>query len=70
IRAFGLEISANRVAGGELIAQARESIISKAEASATLAELAREFRYIAKCIRDTIKRYNKIDNNTSRPYSR
>ncbi|KAF1974399.1 hypothetical protein BU23DRAFT_461845, partial [Bimuria novae-zelandiae CBS 107.79] len=67
---FSLEISANRVTGSKLIAQAREGIISKLKASATPAELARKFRCIVKYIRDTIKKYNKIGNNTSRPRSR
>ncbi|KAF1968230.1 hypothetical protein BU23DRAFT_481154, partial [Bimuria novae-zelandiae CBS 107.79] len=67
---FSLEISANRITGSKLIPQAQEDIISKVEASATPVELARKFRCIIKCIRDTIKRYDKIGNNTSRPRNR
>jgi len=70
MRAFGTEISANRVAGGEPSEQARDSIVSESEVGASPAELAREFRCTAKCIRDTISRYNKTGSNASRPRSR
>ncbi|KAF2629842.1 hypothetical protein BU25DRAFT_408464, partial [Macroventuria anomochaeta] len=67
MRAFGAEISGDRVPGGELSVRQRDSIVSKAEAGCTTKELAEEFSCSRRTIQKTIQRYNMTGNNQSKP---
>ena len=64
---FGAQISANRVAGGELSVRQRDSIISKHEAGCSTKELAEEFGCSRRAIQKTVQRWNTTGSNLSKP---
>ena len=66
---FGAQISASRVASGELSVRQRNSIISKHEAGVASRDLAAEFRCSKRTINRTIQRFQSTYSNQSRPRS-
>jgi transposase len=66
---FRAQISAERVAGGEISVRQRDSIVFKHKASVGSRELAEEFGCSKRAINKTIQRFKSTNSNQSRPRS-
>ncbi|KAH6613018.1 hypothetical protein C7974DRAFT_405027 [Boeremia exigua] len=69
MRAFGSEISADRLPGGELSQRQRDYAIAALENGAQTKEVAKTLRCSRRTIQRTISRYNELKTNASRPRS-
>lgn len=66
MKAFGTEISANRVRNGELSLEQRAYCLGQAEAGANTKEIAETLGCTRRCVQKTIQRYNETSSNLSR----
>lgn len=67
MRAFGTEISGNRVRNGELSENQRTYLIAKAQAGVRTKEIADDLGCSQSCVQKTIQRYNNTGSPASRP---
>ncbi|KAF1828815.1 hypothetical protein BDW02DRAFT_537484, partial [Decorospora gaudefroyi] len=67
MRAFGTEISGNRMRNGELSVHQRDYILAQCEAGCSTKEIATAMFCSQRTIQKTIQRWNTTSTNNSRP---